>query len=87
MVRMRGVTTMGVGWDSGEGSNLVEPPINLVPTMILRVFAYTSNTLKKENLVFLFDNFVLLRMEWGLFGQVMGVVFIRSSHNKIRDTL
>ncbi len=34
MVRMRGVTTMGVGWDSGEGSNLVEPPINLVPCTI-----------------------------------------------------
>ena len=30
MVRMRGVTTMGVGWASGEASDLVEPPLNLV---------------------------------------------------------
>jgi hypothetical protein len=26
MVRMRGVTTMGVDWASGEASDLVEPP-------------------------------------------------------------
>ena len=45
MVRMRGVTTMGVGWASGEASNLVEPPLNLVLYIHLRIFAYTSNTL------------------------------------------
>jgi hypothetical protein len=45
MVRMRGVTTMGVGWASGKVSNLVGPPLNLVLYMHLRMFAYTSNTL------------------------------------------
>ena len=45
MVRMRGVTTMGVGWASGKVSDLVEPPMNLVLYMHLRIFAYTSNTL------------------------------------------
>ena len=45
MVRMRGVTTMGVGWASGEASNLVGPPLNLVLYMHSRIFAYTSNTL------------------------------------------
>ena len=45
MVRMRGVTTMGVGWASGEASDLVGPPLNLVIYMHLRIFAYTSNTL------------------------------------------
>jgi hypothetical protein len=45
MVRMRGVTTKGVGWSSGEASNLVGPPLNLVLYMHLRMFAYTSNTL------------------------------------------
>ena len=44
MVRMRGVTTMGVGWASGEASDLVEPPLNLVLYMHLRILAYTSNT-------------------------------------------
>ena len=46
MVRMRGVTTMGVGWASGEASDLVGPPLNLVIYMHLRIFAYTSNTLR-----------------------------------------
>jgi hypothetical protein len=45
MVRMRGVTIMGVGWASGEASDLVEPPLNLVLYMHLRMFVYTSNTL------------------------------------------
>ncbi len=45
MVRMRGVTTMGVGWASGEASDLVELPLNLVLYMRLDIFAYTSNTL------------------------------------------
>jgi hypothetical protein len=40
-----GVTKMGVGWASGESSNLVGPPLNLVLYMHLRIFAYTSNTL------------------------------------------
>ena len=40
-----GVTTMGVGWASGEASNLIGPPLNLVLYMHLRIFAYTSNTL------------------------------------------
>ena len=42
---MRGVTTMGVGWSSGEASGLVGPPLILVLYMHLRIFAYTSNTL------------------------------------------
>jgi hypothetical protein len=45
MVRMRGVTTMGVAWAFGEVSDLIEPPLNLVLYMHLRIFAYTSNTL------------------------------------------
>jgi len=45
MVRMRGVTTMGFGWGSGETSDLVETPLNLVIYMHLRIFVYTSNTL------------------------------------------
>jgi hypothetical protein len=45
MVRMRGVTTMGVGWTSGEVSDLVKPPLNLVLYIHLRIFTYTSNTL------------------------------------------
>ncbi len=45
MVRMRGVTTVGVCWSSGEASSLVGPPVNLVLYMHLRIFAYTSNTL------------------------------------------
>ncbi len=45
MVRMRGVTTMGVGWASRKVSNLVGPPLNLVLYMYLRMFVYTSNTL------------------------------------------
>jgi hypothetical protein len=40
-----GVTTMGVVWVSGEASDLVEPPMNLVLYIHLRIFAYTSNTL------------------------------------------
>ena len=36
---------MGVGWASGEASDLVGPPLNLVIYMHLRIFAYTSNTL------------------------------------------
>jgi hypothetical protein len=36
---------MGSDWASGEASDLVEPPINLVLYMHLRIFAYTSNTL------------------------------------------
>ena len=44
MVRMGGVTTMGVGWSSEETSGLVVPPLNLVLYMHLRIFAYTSNT-------------------------------------------
>ena len=52
MVRMRGVTTMGVGWASGETSDLVEPPLNLVLSMYLRIFAYTSNTRRVSILVF-----------------------------------
>jgi hypothetical protein len=38
MVRMRGVTTMGVGCPCGEASNLVGPPLNLVIYMHLRMF-------------------------------------------------
>jgi hypothetical protein len=45
MVRMRGVETVGVDWASGEVSDLVEPPLNLVLYMYLRLFTYTSNTL------------------------------------------
>ena len=45
MVRMRGVKTMGVGWASGEASDLVEPLLNLVLYMHLRIFADTLNTL------------------------------------------
>jgi hypothetical protein len=30
MVRMRGVTVVGVDWTSGEDSDLTEPPLNLV---------------------------------------------------------
>jgi hypothetical protein len=45
MVWMRGVTTMGVDWASGEVSDLVENPLNLVLYMNLRIFVYTSNTL------------------------------------------
>ena len=45
MVRMRGVTIMGVDWASGEASDFVEAPLNLVLYMHLRIFAYTSNTL------------------------------------------
>jgi hypothetical protein len=36
---------MGDGWASGEDSDLVGPPLNLVIYMHLRIFAYTSNTL------------------------------------------
>ena len=36
---------MGVGWTSGEASDLVAPPLNLVLYMHLRIFAYTSNAL------------------------------------------
>jgi hypothetical protein len=36
---------MGVGWSSGETSDLVEPPLNLVLYIHLRIFTYTSNTL------------------------------------------
>jgi hypothetical protein len=36
---------MGVSWASGEVSDLVEPPLNLVLYIQLRIFAYTSNTL------------------------------------------
>ena len=45
MVRGREVETMGVGWASEEASDIVEPPMNLVLYMHLRIFAYTSNTL------------------------------------------
>jgi hypothetical protein len=45
MVRVREVATMGVGWESEEASDIVEPPLNLVLYMHLRIFAYTSNTL------------------------------------------
>ena len=44
-VRMRRVTTMGVDWTSEEVSDLVEPLLNLVMYMHLRIFTYTSNTL------------------------------------------
>ena len=44
-VRVREVATMGVDWASGEASDLVEPTLNLVLYMHLRIFAYTSNTL------------------------------------------
>jgi hypothetical protein len=47
-VRMRGVTTMGVDWSSEvcseQAPDLVEPPLNLVLYMHLRIFSYTSNT-------------------------------------------
>ena len=36
---------MGVDWASEEASDLVEPPLNLVLYMHLRIFAYTSSTL------------------------------------------
>ena len=42
---MRGVTIMGVGWVSGEASDLVGPPLNLVIYIHLRIFTYTSKTL------------------------------------------
>ena len=42
---VREVTTKGVGWASGEVSDLVAPPLNLVLYMHLRIFAYTSNAL------------------------------------------
>jgi hypothetical protein len=45
MVRMRGETTMGVGWSSRETSDLVESRLNLVLYIHLRIFTYTSNTL------------------------------------------
>ena len=45
MVRVREVTTKGVGWASGEASDLVAPPLNLVLYMYLRIFVYTSNDL------------------------------------------
>ncbi len=45
MVWMRGVTTIEVDWTSREASDLVEPPLNLVLYMHLRIFVYTSNTL------------------------------------------
>jgi hypothetical protein len=45
MVRVREVETMGVGWTSGEASDLVEPPLNLLLYLHLRIFAYTSNIL------------------------------------------
>jgi len=41
----RGVATMGVDSVSRESSDLVEPPLNLVLCMNLRIFTYTSNTL------------------------------------------
>ena len=45
MVRMRGVTTWEVDRVSEESPDLVEPPLNLVLYMHLRIFVYTSNTL------------------------------------------
>jgi hypothetical protein len=36
---------MGVGWAAGEVYDLVEPPLNLVLYIHLRIFTYTSNTL------------------------------------------
>ena len=45
MVRRRGVATMGVDWASRGSSDFVEPPLNLVLYIHLRIFAYTSNTL------------------------------------------
>jgi hypothetical protein len=39
------VTTQGVGWTSEETSDLVDPPLNLVLYMYLRIFTYTSNVL------------------------------------------
>jgi hypothetical protein len=45
MERMRGGAAMGVGWASGEASDLAGPPLNLVLYMHLRIFAYTSNIL------------------------------------------
>jgi hypothetical protein len=56
MGRMRGVTTMVADWASGEASDLVEPPLNLlfimnrnlVLHMHSKIFAYTSNTLIAE---------------------------------------
>ena len=45
MVWVREVTTQGVGWASGETSDLVAPPLSLVLYMHLRIFAYTSNAL------------------------------------------
>ncbi len=45
MGRVREVATMGVGWASEEASDIVEPPLNLVLYMHLRIFVYTSNTL------------------------------------------
>ena len=44
-MRVRELTTKGVGWGSGETSDLVAPPLNLVIYMHLRIFAYTSNVL------------------------------------------
>ncbi len=45
MVWVREVTTQGVGWTSGEDSDLVTPPLSLVLYMYLRIFTYTSNAL------------------------------------------
>ncbi len=41
IVRMMGVEKVGVDWTSGEVSDLVEPPSNLVLYMYLRIFTYT----------------------------------------------
>jgi hypothetical protein len=42
MVRMRGVTTMGVGWVSEEASGLVVSPLNLVLYIHLRIHRILS---------------------------------------------
>ncbi len=39
------MSTQGVGWSSGEDSDLVVSPLNLVLYMYLRLFAETSNVL------------------------------------------
>jgi hypothetical protein len=42
MVRMRGVTTMGVGWASEVASGLVVSPLNLVLYIHLRIHRILS---------------------------------------------
>lgn len=46
-----GVSDSGVGWSSTEDPTLMEPPLNLILYMHLRIFAYSSNNLMSNNLM------------------------------------